>query len=43
MKENFEQIQLEIYIFQNDDVIATSGIEIGEDELPIMMDGLMLP
>lgn len=43
MKENFEHIQLEIYSFQNEDVIATSGLELGEDEFPIMMDGAMLP
>lgn len=38
MKETYENIKLDIYIFQNEDVVATSdpGIHTGEDEFPIM-------
>ena len=35
-KEKYERTELEIFKFQTEDVIMTSGLDYEEDELPII-------
>lgn len=35
-KEKYERTELDIIVFQTEDVITTSGIEYEDDELPFI-------
>lgn len=35
-KEKYERTELEVIEFQTEDVIMTSGIELEDDELPLI-------
>lgn len=35
-KEKYERTELDVFEFQTEDVIMTSGIEYEDDEIPLM-------